>query len=145
MRPNWVIGVITTSSFSFFASLSLIYIPGIMKHGNYGIRLYMAPLSPLGHHTIPIFVPSGSTSVPFSSFPRVCVSVFPRANFAWDAVSSTHALNAGQSALQVNAPPQIRAAQQVPQHPEHPLEETVREPLICGTTLVNPDRLAFYL
>ena len=36
-------------------------------------------------------------------------------------------------------------AQQVPLHPGHPLEATVREPLSHGPTPVNPDRLAIYL
>ena len=72
----------------------------------------------------------------------MCVGVFTLDNFAGEAVSSTHALNAGQPIPQANATPQNRAAQQVPQHPEHPLEATVREPLSHGPTPVNPDRLA---
>ena len=75
----------------------------------------------------------------------MCVGVFTPDNFAGNAVSSTHALNAGQSIPQANATPQNRAAQQVPQYPEHPLEATVREPLSHGPTPVNPNRLTIYL
>jgi len=60
----------------------------------------------MGNHTIPILIPGGPISVPFSPFPGACVGVFTPGNFAGDAVSSTHALNLGQFTPQANALPQ---------------------------------------